>query len=274
MKISILTLFPGMLHGFLNESILKRAQEKKLVEIELVNVRDYAVDKYGTVDDKPYGGGVGMVMRVDCIHNALEKTIGKEPVQRERIRRPLTFSEMFAQKKKKLAPIHTVLTSAKGGSYTQEKAKAYADVDHLVIIAGHYEGVDARILEYVDEEISGGDFILTGGEIIAATIADSVVRLIPGVLKHSQATEEESFFEADIEELIQLLGKQYELVRLQQRGREKVQLLEYPQYTRPEEFRLRNVPDVLLSGNHRDIYNWRLEHAYKETLERRPDLLQ
>lgn len=274
MKISILTLFPEMVSGFVNESILKRAQEKNLVEIELINIRDFAVDDYGTVDDKPYGGGVGMVMRVDCVYKALEKTLGKPPEKKPKRKKPQTIVEEYNARNRKLTPIHTIVTSPKGDPHTQEKAREYTQLDHLIIIAGHYEGTDERIHEYVDDEVSGGDFILTGGEIVAAAVTDSVVRLIPHVLKQSEAVEEESFFEADIEELISLLGKQYELVRLQQRGHEKVNLLEYPHYTRPEEFMSSRVPDVLMSGNHREIYKWRMEKAYRETLEKRPDMLK
>jgi len=224
MKITIITLFPQMINGFINESILKRAAEKKLVEYQIINLRDFAVDRYGSVDDKPYGGGVGMVLRVDVIYKALQKI--------------------------KDTKARVILTSAKGKTYRQSMARSYATLDHLILIAGHYEGVDERIADYVDEEVSVGDYVLTGGELASCIIADSVTRLIPGVLKHEEATEIESFSEVD--------GKQ---------------MLEYPQYTRPEEFMGKKVPEILLSGNHKNIMEWRKEQAGKITKKRRPDLL-
>ena len=234
MKISIITLFPSMISGFLNESILKRAQEKKLVEIEVINLRDFAVDDYGTVDDRPYGGGAGMVLRVDVIYKALQKV--KFQKSRPKIDRPL------AEK--------IVLTSARGKTYKQSVAQEYSKLDHLIIIAGHYEGVDERVLEYVDEEISVGDYVLTGGELPACIIADSIIRLVPGVLKKEEATQLESFSKID--------GKI---------------LLEYPQYTRPEIFEGKKVPEILLSGNHKNVDDWRKEQALQITKNKRPDLL-
>lgn len=262
-----------MIRGFIKESILKRAQEKGLVEIDLVDIRNFAIDGYGSVDDKPYGGGVGMVMRVDCVYQALEHALGKPPEKRKRWKKPKTIAEERAYKKRRIGKTHTIITSPKGDIHTQKNAQKYSNLEHLVIITGHYEGIDERIQDYVDDEVSGGDVILTGGEIIAAQITDSVVRLIPGVLKQAEAVQEETFFEADVDELISLLGKQYELVRLKQHGKNTVQLLEYPHYTRPEEFLSSRVPDTLLSGNHKDIYEWRMKMAYYETLEKRPDLL-
>ena len=223
MKISIITLFPKMISGFFEESIVKRAVEKKLVEIEIINLRDFAIDDYGTVDDRPYGGGAGMILRVDVIHKAISK---------------------IKKQKSKI-----VLTSPKGKIFDQKKAQGYSQLDHLIIIAGHYEDVDARILDYVDEEVSMGDFILTGGEIPASAIVDSIVRLIPGVLKKDKATINESFNIND------------------------KKILEYPQYTRPEEFMGKKVPEVLLKGDHKKIEKWREEKAIEETKLKRPDLL-
>lgn len=274
MKISILTLFPEMIHGFIHNSILKRAQEKKLLEINLINIRDFAIDSHGNVDDKPYGGGVGMVMRVDCVYNALTKTIGSPPQKKPKRRKPVTIMEEIAEKKKKYCSTHIILTSPKGEAHTQEKAGLYAKLDHLVIITGHYEGIDERIHTFVDEEVSAGDFILTGGEIVATAITDSVVRLVPGVIKKSQAVEQETFFQIEIDELTKIIGQKYELIRLKQRGKSKAILLEYPHYTRPENFEDIVVPEILLSGNHQDIYKWRMEQAFQETLNRRPDLLR
>lgn len=223
MKITVLTLFPKMVEGFFNESIIKRAVEKKLITIEVVNIRDFAVDSYGTVDDRPYGGGAGMVLRVDVIDRALEKV---------------------KTKKSKI-----LLTTPKGKLFDQKKAMEYSKETDLVIIAGHYEGVDERVLEYVDEEISIGDFVMTGGEIAAAAITDAVVRLVPGVLKKDDATVNETF---------NIQGKK---------------LLEYPQFTRPEEYKGKKVPEVLTQGNHKEIEKWRLDKAIEETEKKRPDLL-
>ncbi len=223
MKISIITLFPQMISSYFDESIVKRAQDKKLVEIEIINLRDFAIDDYGTVDDRPYGGGTGMIIRVDVIHKAISKINIKN-------------------KKEKI-----ILTSPKGKIFDQKKAQKYAQLDHLIIIAGHYEDVDARVLDYVDEEISMGDFILTGGEIPASAIVDSVVRLIPGVLKKDQATKNESFNIDD------------------------KKILEYPQYTRPEEFMGKKVPEILLKGDHKKIKKWQMEKALEETEKKKPN---
>lgn len=232
MKISIITLFPKMISGFFKESIVKRAQEKKLVEIKVINLRDFAIDNYGTVDDRPYGGGAGMILRVEPIYNAILNIKN----QRSKIQ--------IKNKKEKI-----ILTSPKGKIFDQKKAVEYSKIDNLIIIAGHYEDVDARVLDFVDEEVSMGDFVLTGGEIPTAAIVDSVVRLIPGVLKKDQATKNESF---DIN------GKK---------------ILEYPQYTRPEVFMGKKVPSVLLSGDPKKIRIWQEEQALKETHKKRPDLL-
>ncbi|MBI1863422.1 tRNA (guanosine(37)-N1)-methyltransferase TrmD [Candidatus Microgenomates bacterium] len=246
MKITVITLFPAMVTPFFTESILKRASAKNLVDIQVVNLREFAQDKYGTVDESPYGGGAGMVLKADVIGRALD-SVGRG---------------------------HIVLTSAKGKPYVQSKAQEFSKLDHLVIIAGHYEGVDERIMDHVDEEISLGDFVMTGGEMAAAAIVDSVVRLIPGVLKKEEATVIESFFKTPLNELIKVVGEHETLVALRDRGVTEVQLLEYPQYTRPEEFDGKRVPDILLSGDHKKIHEWRLKKAFEETLTKRPDLLK
>ena len=221
-----------MISGFFEESIVKRAVEKKLVEIEIINLRDFAIDDYGTVDDRPYGGGAGMILRVDVLHKAISKIKN----QRSKI-------QIKDQKEK------TILTSPKGKIFDQKKAQEYSKTDHLIIIAGHYEDVDARTLDFIDEEISMGDFVLTGGEIPASAIVDSVVRLIPGVLKKDQATKNESF------------------------NFNNKKILEYPQYTRPEEFMGKKVPEILLKGDHKRIEVWRTEKSLEETRKKRPDLL-
>ncbi len=247
MKFTILTLFPKMIEGFLHESIIKRAQEKKLVEIKVVNIRDFALDSYGTVDGRPYGGGAGMVLRVDV----LSKVFDRLP-----------------------QPRHTILTSAKGRQYSQADAKRLSEYEHIVLLAGHYEGVDERAMQYVDEEISMGDFILTGGELVCATLLDSIVRLIPGVLKKEDATVDESFFTVPIDILIQATGSHPVLDQLIIKGKNEVQLLEYPHYTRPEDYEGYKVPEVLLSGDPKKIKKWQLLNAFEQTLTKRPDLLK
>ncbi len=253
MKITIITLFPAMLRGFFEESIIKRAVDAGHVVIEVVNLRDYATDERGTVDDRPYGGGAGMVLKVDVINRALNKLKVKS-------------SKLKIKEK-------VILTSARGSVFNQKKAAELSKLEHIILIAGHYEGVDERVYGYIDEEISIGDFILTGGEIAAAAIVDSVVRLIPGVLKKEDATVNESFFEFDIDELISIVGEHKLLASLKKQGVKKVQLLEYPHYTRPEEYAGAKVPEILKSGDFKKIHKWRVCQAFEETLKKRPDLL-
>lgn len=217
MRIDILTIFPEMFTGPFAESILRRAQDKLLVEIKVHDLRDWATDKHKSVDDRPYGGGAGMVMKVDVIDWALEDL--KLKVKSEKCK--------------------VILMSAKGKSYTQQIAQEYKELDQLIIIAGHYEGVDERVAEnLVDEEIRIGDFVLTGGELPAMVIVDSVVRLLPGVLGNEDSAVYESHSEPGY--------------------------LEHPQYTRPEEYKGWRVPEVLLGGNHAVIENWRKEKSKKE----------
>jgi len=214
MKIDIVTLFPEMFKGPFEESILRRAQDKGLVKIEIHNLRKWTKDKRGTVDDRPYGGGIGMVMMAEPIVEAIE--------------------EIKEQNSK------VVLLSPRGKIWKQELAQEYSKLNHLILICGHYEGIDERVNNYIDEEISIGDYVLTGGEIPAMVVADSMVRLIPGVLEKTEATQLESFSE------------NLKLV------------LEYPQYTHPEDFRGLLVPKVLLSGNHAEIEKWRREKPWKK----------
>ncbi len=262
MKITVITLFPRMISGFFEESIVKRAIEKKLVEVDIVNLRDFAIDDYGTVDDRPYGGGAGMILRADVIHKALSKISNFQfPISNQ-------ISNSKFQTKK------IILTSPKGKLFTQEKARKYSKLNYLIIIAGHYETADERVADFVDEEISLGDFVLTGGEIVASAITDSVVRLIPGVLKKEEATVGESFMNVSIELLIKTVGEHKILQNLKKKGIKEVRLLEYPHYTRPEEFKGIKVPEVLLSGNHAEIEKWRLKKAFEETIKRRPDLIR
>jgi|SRR3989344_762407 len=216
MKISILTLFPQMFTGPFDHSIVKRAREKGLVEILFVNIRDFGTSKHKVVDDKPYGGGVGMILKVDVLYKVLHYALNKKLTRKEQ---------------------KVILLSATGKTYDQKMARDFSRLSHLIIISGHYEGVDERILKFVDRQVSIGDFVLTGGEIPAMVIVDSVTRLIPGVLK-KDATESESFSQG---------------------------LLEYPQYTRPENFAGLKVPEVLLSGNHKKIAKWKEKESIKKT---------
>jgi tRNA (guanine37-N1)-methyltransferase len=226
MEITILTLFPEIFAGPLSESIIKRAIEKKVVTINIINIRDNALDKHKTVDDTPCGGGAGMVMKVDVLDSAIKNIVGNNRKD-----------------------FQVLLMTPQGKTFDQDKAKALSTRRKLVLICGHYEGFDERIREYlVDEEISMGDFVLSGGEIPAMAIIDCVVRLIPGALGKDESSEEETF---------SIDGKK---------------LIEYPQYTRPVEYNDWKVPEILLSGNHAEIKKWRLEEAKKRTLKKRPDI--
>ncbi len=230
MTISIVTLFPQMFLGPFSESIIKNATQKKLVEINFVDIRRFGIGKHQLVDDTAYGGGVGMVMRVDVVHAAIESARKKE---------------LSSDEEK------VILMTADGKTFNQNFAKKYSTLKHLIIVCGHYEGIDERIRSFVDEEISIGDFVLTGGEIPAMLITDSVIRLVSGVLKE-EATANESFSLPSGKEL---------------------GLLEYPIYTRPEEYKGVKVPDVLLSGNHAKINEWKKQEALKKTTRKRPDIL-
>lgn len=249
MKISILTLFPDTISTFISESIIKRAQDKGAVEIHIINIRDFAVDSYGSVDDKPYGGGFGMVLRVDVVSKALQHAAVNSH-----------------------SPAKIILTSPRGDKIDQNRIEQYALLDHLIIICGHYEGIDERVSEIADESVSLGDFVMTGGEIPAAALVDAVVRLLPGVIK-KDSSEQESFSEVSVSDLKNIIGEDEYISKLVKNGVEKVRLLEFPQYTRPEEFEGNRVPAILLSGNHKEIEKWRIHAAYDETKKKRPDLL-
>lgn len=220
MKITILTLFPEMYEGFVTTSIIKRAIQKEKVEIELVNIRDFSNNKHNTVDDTPYGGGAGMVMRADIVRDAINS------VRKDNSR--------------------VLITAAKGKTFNQAKAYELSKEEHLIIVAGHYEGIDERVLNFVDETFSIGDFVLTGGELPSMVLADAVIRLLEGAIT-SESLDDESYTN---------------------------NLLEYPQYTKPEEFDGLKVPDVLLSGHHANIKKWRLKESIRETVKHRPDLLK
>jgi tRNA (guanine37-N1)-methyltransferase len=222
MLFTILTLFPEMFAP-LQESILKRAQEAELVKIQFVNFRDYATSKHKNVDDVPYGGGAGMLLKPEPIFAAIRDL--PQPSNGRRI----------------------ILMSPQGNVFTQEKAKKWSEQEELVFICGHYEGFDERIRELADEEISIGDYVLTGGELAAMVMIDAVSRLIPGVLGEEASAEEDSH---------------------------SIALLEYPQYTRPADFEGRQVPEVLLSGHHAMIKRWRKKESLRRTFLRRPDLIK
>ncbi len=223
MVITILTLFPNIFESPLQESIVKKATDKGLVTFDIVNIRDFAEDIHRTCDDSPYGGGPGMVMKIEPIYNAMQH------VERQHGR-----------------PKYILLTP-QGRVFSEETAKRLARAPHLGLVCGRYEGVDERVLDLVDEEISIGDYVLSGGEVPALVLIDAVVRHIPGVLGNEQSTAEESL---------------------------KGRLLEYPQYTRPPLFMDREVPSVLLSGNHEEIRKWRRKEAIRKTIYKRPDLIE
>lgn len=225
MRIDVLTLFPEMFQGPLTESIIKRARERGLLTINLYDIRDYTTDKHHVTDDYPYGGGSGMVMKPEPIAAALEAVL--PPPEREGV------------------PV--IMLSPQGEIFTQDLAKELAKKPRLVLLCGHYEGIDERVREVlVTREISIGDYVLTGGELPAMVIIDAVARLIPGVLGDPASPVEDSFYDG---------------------------LLDYPHYTRPEVWRGRRVPEVLLSGNHEAIRRWRRKESLRRTFLRRPDLL-
>ncbi len=225
MRIDIMTLFPEMCETVLSASVLGRARENGFVDIRCRNIRDYTIDKHNRVDDAPYGGGMGMIMQtqpIDSCFNAICEEVGKRP--------------------------HLIYMSPQGSVLTQEKVKELSKMDNIVLLCGHYEGIDERVIEeLVDEELSIGDYVLTGGELPALIVADSVARMLPGVLSDNASFEEESHYSG---------------------------LLEYPQYTRPFEWHGKKVPDVLLSGHHANIEKWRHEQSLLRTKQKRPDMYE
>ena len=220
MKIKILTLFPKMFEGFINESIIKRTINKGVCQIEVIDIRNYSLDKHHHVDDTPCGGGAGMILAVDVVHRAIKDNSNEES--------------------------YIILTSPQGNTFNQNKAYDLAKKKEIVLVCGHYEGFDERILKYVNEEISIGDYVLTGGEIPAMAISDSVIRLLDNAINF-QSHEDDSF---------------------------STGLLEYPQYTRPIEYDGMRVPEVLLGGNHKLINRYRQKESLKKTYLRRKDLLE
>ena len=226
MKFDVMTLFPAMVENVLSESIIGRAQNGGLIEVECHNIREFTLDKHRKTDDTPYGGGVGMVMTCQPIYDCYKSIKDKIPEDKK---------------------TRVIYMSPKGRMFSHEVAKELSGYDNLIFLCGHYEGVDQRIIdEIVDEEISIGDYVVTGGEIPACIVIDAVSRLVDGVLASSECYEGESVASG---------------------------ILEYPQYTKPREFMGREVPEILLSGDHAKIDRWRLEEAVKITRERRPDML-
>ena len=227
MKFSVMTLFPEMVNTVLSESIIGRAQESGRIEIECVNIRDFSTDKHRKTDDTPYGGGVGMVMTCQPIFDCYESIKSRIPEGNK---------------------TRVIYMSPKGRQFTHEVAKELAEYDNLIFLCGHYEGVDQRVIDaLVDDEITIGDYVVTGGEIPACIVIDATSRLLDGVLSSAECYEGESVASG---------------------------ILEYPQYTKPREFRGMEVPEILLSGDHKKIDLWRLAEAVKITEERRPDLLE
>jgi tRNA (guanine37-N1)-methyltransferase len=238
MRIDILTLFPEICRAPLSESIMKRAQKKGIIELLIHNLRHWTTDKHHVVDDAPFGGGQGMVMKPEPIFAAVEEL---------RDRESKTLNAQHSTPNAQSPATKVILMSPAGRRFDQPIAKELSRESHLIIICGHYEGVDHRVIEHlVDLEISIGDYVLTNGAIAAVVLVDAIVRLLPGALGHQQSAVDDSF---------------------------NLGLLEAPQYTRPAEFRGWKVPEVLLSGNHAEIAKWRREQATKRTRENRPDLL-
>jgi len=228
MEVDILTIFPGMFSGVMSESILGRAQSKGILTVRVHDIRDFALGKHRIVDDYPFGGGPGMVMKPEPIAAAIEHA--------------LTCRESGAKGESRV-----VLTTPAGRRFTQSLAREYAECEHLVILCGHYEGIDERVSTLVSDEVSVGDYVLTGGEIPAMVIVDATARLLPGALGDATSAAEDSFWDG---------------------------LLDYPHYTRPRQWRGLEVPDVLISGDHERIRRWRRERSLERTRRRRPDLLE
>lgn len=237
LRFDVLTLFPRMIEGVFSESLIGKARDKKLLDLRVLDIRDHADDKHRTADDRPYGGGPGMVMKAEPIYGAL-KAVGagtplRGPGARKSARRPTV-----------------IFLSPQGQPFTQSLANALAQKKRLVLLAGHYEGVDERILDWVDLEVSVGDVVLTGGEIPAMVVVDAVARQVPGVVKETSSLEQDSFASG-------------------WDGR-----LDCPHFTRPSEWRKRSVPKVLLGGDHGAIQRWRAEMSRQATKQKRPDLMK
>ena len=232
MKIDILTIFPDMFKGPMTCSLINRARQKKILDINCIDIRSFTKDKHKKVDDRPFGGGPGMLMQVEPIYLSL-KSVGvrkKNCLYKNPYKKP-----------------YVIYMSPQGNLLNTKKVKTLSKYEHLVLLCGHYEGVDERVLNWVDEEISIGDYVLTGGEIPAMVVIDSVARMLPGVVKDKNSVEQDSFYNG---------------------------YLDYPHYIRPAKFKNMKVPEVLLSGNHFEIEKWRIKQSVQRTKARRPDLLK
>lgn len=228
MRIDIVTIFPGMFDAVMGESITKRARKKGVVDINVINLRDFSKDKHRKVDDRPFGGGPGMVMNVEPFFEVVNYIRKRTEDKRLKTR--------------------IILMSPRGSTFNQRLAEKLAGYEHIVLLCGHYEGIDERVREYlIDDEISVGDFVLTGGEIAAMVVVDAVVRLLPGALGNEGSSEDESFSKG---------------------------LLEHPQYTRPADYKGMKVPEILLSGDHDKIREWRKKESLRATRKKRPDLFK
>jgi tRNA (guanine37-N1)-methyltransferase len=232
MKIDVLTIFPEMFRGPFSESLIGKAVKKEVLKINITDIRSFSKDKHKKVDDKPFGGGVGMVMKPEPMYDAI---------------RSIGVKKKNSSYKNPYAKPYVIYMSPQGKTLNNEIVKSLAKFQHVVLVCGHYEGIDERVMNYVDEEISVGDYVLTGGEIPAMIIVDSVARMLPGVIKQEDSVKNDSFYNG---------------------------LLDYPHYTRPAVFKGHKVPDVLLSGDHKKINEWRVQESYRRTKARRPDLLK
>ena len=232
MRIDILTIFPKMFKGPFAESLIGKAVKKEILKINIIDIRSFSKDKHKKVDDKPFGGGIGMVMKPEPLYDAI-KSVG---VKKKNSAYKNPYSKPYV-----------IYMSPQGKTLSNKIVKNLAEFKRLVLVCGHYEGIDERIINYVDAEISVGDYVLTGGEIPTMVLVDSVARMLPGVVKEKDSVKNDSFYNG---------------------------LLDYPHYTRPAVFKGHKVPDVLLSGDHKKICEWCARESYKRTKERRPDLLK
>ncbi|HEV2182642.1 MAG TPA: tRNA (guanosine(37)-N1)-methyltransferase TrmD [Candidatus Acidoferrales bacterium] len=264
MRFDLITIFPEFFRGPLDYGIVRRARETKLIDIAIHDLRIFTHDRHRTVDDRPFGGGEGMVLKPEPLFDAVESLIG--PVKDTRTSQP----EMRTA---------VVLLSASGRLFRQEMARRFSELERVILICGRYEGVDERVAEHLaTDELSVGDFVLSGGELAAAIVLDAVTRLIPGALGNADSAENESFSTAPdraddaAERIPDLRNAEHEPPNLESRGADRG-ILDYPHYTRPQNFRGWEVPDILMSGNHEQIRQWRHRIALEKTKRNRPDLL-
>ena len=279
MNFHILTLFPEMISSGLNTSITGRAISNGLISVDCVNIRDYTDDPHGHVDDAPYGGGAGMVMQCqpvyDCYSDVLGRIAATQLVkfanERNMALSDVLESREFSEENFKKPRV--IYTSPAGRLFNQKLARELANEEDLIILCGHYEGVDQRVLDLMEaEEVSIGDYVLTGGELAAMVMVDAVSRMVPGVLGNEDSGEDESF--SSVNPSAEFTKKIRREVYGDLAGNDELVMLEYPQYTRPEDFKGMKVPEVLLSGDHAKVDRWRREQSLERTKKRRPDLLK